>query len=344
MVSSEYRFSLDTANRPSLAGHGFLADTSGRTLPLPQLPGYSIGALHVRGNKNNSGGGKQMRIAHISDFHLPTKPGQRVNDALPDANLVQAVAVLKQQAPKPELIVLGGDMLEDGQKGNYEGIAELFNDVQVPLHTVVGNHDDLKALKKSSLVEKGKSYSGFGSFDHGELHFIILNTARTGKSYGNIEEEQLVWLSEDLWSNQNKPVLIFMHHHPIDSGVPWLDKMKLENADTFWEIIPPYSKNILGVFFAHLHIQISTVLRGVLVASPPAVCFQYSENNDASKPEFSQEQPGFNLIDVRGWQARVRTVRFDSPSPGSGAERAPASTKKEGTREEPEQKESTKKS
>jgi Icc protein len=285
-----------------------------------------------------------MRIAHISDFHLPTKPGQRVNETLPDANLVQAVTVLKQQAPKPDLIVLGGDLLEDGQKGNYEAIAELFKDVQVPVLTVVGNHDDLKALKKSSLVEKGRGYSGYASVDHGEFHIVILNTAGTGKSYGKIEEEQLLWLSHDLWANQDKPALIFMHHHPILSRIPWLDKMKLENAEAFWDIVPPYSKNILGVFFAHLHIQISATVRGILVASPPAVCFQYSGNNDASKEELSSEWPGFNLIDVDNWQARVRTVRFAPPSPDKSTDRGSSSEKEESPRKTSEEKESTKNS
>jgi len=285
-----------------------------------------------------------MRIAHISDFHLPTRPGQSVNDALPDANLIEAVAVLKQQAPKPELVVLGGDMLEDGQKGNYEVIAELFKDIQVPLHTVVGNHDDLKALKKSSLLEKAKHYQGYGSFDHGNLHLVLLNTAGTGKSHGNIEEEQLLWLSEDLWANRNKPVLIFMHHHPIDSGIPWLDKMKLENADAFWDIVPHYSNNILGVFFAHLHIQISTVIRGVLVASSPAVCFQYSGNNDASKAALSREQPGFNLIDVKDRQVKVRTVRFAPPSPDKRSGRTSPSEKEQSPRNTSEDKDSTKQS
>jgi hypothetical protein len=96
--------------------------------------------------------------------------------------------------------------------------------------------------------------------------------------------------------------------------------MKLENSDAFWKILPPYSKNILGVFFGHLHIQISTVVRGILVAGAPAVCFQYSASADASKPEFSPEQPGFNLIDVKDWEVRVRTVRFAPPSPHGSAD------------------------
>jgi Icc protein len=263
-----------------------------------------------------------MRIAHISDFHLPAKPGQRLNGVLPDANLIEAVTVLKRQSPKPDLIVLGGDLLQDGQKGSYEAIVDLFKDIEVPLYAVAGNHDDLKALNKSPLVVKSRNERGYGSFDQGKLHFILLNTTRTGKPHGTIDDEQLIWLSEDLWVNRSKPVLIFMHHHPIDSGVPWLDKMKLENADAFWKIVPPYSKNILGLFFGHLHIQISTVVRGILVAGAPAVCFQYSGNTDASKSELSPEQPGFNLIDVKNWQARVRTVRFTPPAADRGADSA----------------------
>ena len=263
-----------------------------------------------------------MHIVHISDFHLPSKPGQKVNNAFPDANLSEAVAVLKKQNPKPELIILGGDLLEDGQKGDYEPIAELFKDFQVPLHTVIGNHDDPKALKSSSLVEKGNEYPGYGSFDHGKIHVIVLHTAAAGRSSGNLDEGQLLWLSEDFCESRGKPVLIFMHHHPVDSRIPWLDKMKLENADAFWKIIPPYSTNILGVFFSHVHIQLSTVIRGVLVASPPAVCFQFSANGDASKAQLSAEQPGFNLIDVKDRSVRVRTVRFAPPSAETAAHNA----------------------
>jgi Icc protein len=264
-----------------------------------------------------------MRIAHISDFHLPGKPGQSVHGALPDANLREAAGLLKQQTPKADLIVLGGDLLEEGQKGNYEPIADLFKDFQVPVHVVVGNHDDLKGLKKSSLVQQADGYSGYDSYDLGGVHIVFLNTAAAGKSAGSLEEKQLIWMSEDLYENHGKPVLIFMHHPPIDCGIPWLDKIKLENADAFWDIVPPYAKNIMGVFFAHLHIQLSTVVRGVLAASPPAVSFQFSANDSASKEEVAADQPGFNLIDVKDWGVRVRTVRFAPASTPAGGRKAP---------------------
>jgi Icc protein len=264
-----------------------------------------------------------MRIAHISDFHLPGKPGQSAHGAFPDANLREAAGLLKQQAPKADLIVLGGDLLEEGHKGNYEPIADLFKEIEAPLRIVLGNHDDLKALQKSSLVQQADRYPGYDSCDHGGVHLIFLNTATAGKPGGSLEGKQLIWMSEDLYENHGKPVLIFMHHPPIDCGIPWLDKIKLENADAFWDIVPPYAKNVMGVFFAHLHIQLSTVVRGVLVASPPAVGFQFSANDNAPKEEVSGDQPGFNLIDVNDWNVRLRTVRFDPASAPAGGRKAP---------------------
>jgi predicted MPP superfamily phosphohydrolase len=138
-------------------------------LPLPRLPGYSTEQFDSTAEEQHPGE-SNMRVAHITDFHLPAKPGQGLNNTLPDANLIEAVSVLKRQSPKPDLIVLGGDLLDNGQKGNYEAIAELFKDVEAPLYTVVGNHDDLKALRKSSLVGKDGDFRGYGAFDHGDLH------------------------------------------------------------------------------------------------------------------------------------------------------------------------------
>ncbi len=255
-----------------------------------------------------------MRIAHVSDFHLPTKRGKRVNGVDPHANLDRAVDTLKAQKPKADLIVMGGDLLDEGDKGSYEGIAGRFKELQVPVLAVTGNHDHPGSLSKSSLVPDTESTKGYYSIDQGKVHFIVLASARTGKLHGLLDEEQLLWLSTDLYENRRKPVLIFLHHPPFDTGIAWLDKIKLLNSDAFWGIIPPYSKNVVGVFAAHVHVQVSFQFRGLLAATSPAVCWQYSGNADAAKAEISDELPGFNLIDLEDSQIRIRTVRF-SPAP-----------------------------
>jgi Icc protein len=265
-----------------------------------------------------------MRIAHVSDFHLPANPNKKLNGVLPHAHLAAAVEALKRQVPKPDLIILGGDLFEDGDKASYGTLEEAFGELQVPMHVVIGNHDSLANLKSSSLVPQDPSYPGYGSFDQHKLHFVLLNTSTTGKGFGQLEEEQLLWLSEDLFESRLKPVLIFMHHPPLDTGVSWLDKIKLLNAAAFWEIVPPYAGNLIGVFAAHAHVQLTCTYRGLSAACCPAVSWQFSANTDSAKAAVSDELPGFNLIDVEERNLRVRTVRFAPPTAGEAASAAAA--------------------
>jgi Icc protein len=263
-----------------------------------------------------------MRIAHISDFHLPTKKDSRANGVLPHANLDLAVETLKAQNPKPNLIMLGGDLLEDGEKGSYQVVAEKFKDFEAPVHTVLGNHDHLKSFKKSSLARNKDHDRAYYSFDHNKVHVVVLYSVCPKKQHGRLDEEQLLWLSVNLYENRGKPVVIFLHHPPFDSGVAWLDKIKLLNDEEFWNIVPPYSKNILGVFASHFHIQLFCKVKGVLSATNPAVCWQFSGNSSATKDELSDEQPGFNLIDIADTEIRVRTVRFSATQSAPSAEKS----------------------
>jgi Icc protein len=256
-----------------------------------------------------------MRIAHLADFHLPGAPNKAVNGVQPHANLVQAAAALAKQTPPPELIVLGGDQLENGEHDSYQAVTDAFKDLAAPVHMVLGNHDSLAGFRRTSQPAKAPDFPGYYSFDVKGLHVVILNSTVAGKEFGRLDERQLLWLSEDLHQSNLKPVLIFLHHPPFDTGIVWLDKVKLINAENFWEIIPPYAQNILGVFTAHLHLQYTSTHRGVLAAGCPAVSWQFSGNADSARAALSEEPPGFNLIDVQDRQVAVRTVRFPLPRP-----------------------------
>jgi hypothetical protein len=59
--------------------------------------------------------------------------------------------------------------------------------------------------------------------------------------------------------------------------------------------------------------QLSLVRKGILLASPPAVGWQFRADPVAGRAETSDELPGFNVIDA--WEGdlmglSVRTVRF----------------------------------
>ncbi len=260
-----------------------------------------------------------MRIVHLADLHLPASSNKTLHGVSPHANFAQAVAATRKLVPAPDLIVLGGDLLEDGEHASYQTVLDAFKEAQVPVHAVLGNHDSLAGFRKTALPPRGSDFAGYYSFDLKGAHFVMLYSACPGKEFGRLEERQLLWLNEDLRRNAGKPVLVFLHHPPFDTGVGWLDKLKLADSEGFWEIIPPYARNILGVFASHLHMQHTCLHRGVIAASCPAVSWQYSSNADSSRAALSEEPPGFNLIDLANGSLSLRTVRFCLPKPAAEA-------------------------
>jgi len=249
-----------------------------------------------------------VRILHISDFHLPDERGQILYGLDPYACVQAAVAAVGRVFPVPDLAVVGGDMLNAGESGDYGTLNDVLVPLSMPIHYVLGNHDCLDVFNESSLSLRGAESPGYYSCDCHGCHLVMLYTAGTGHGYGEMDDEQLAWLEKDLVGSSDRPVLIFAHHPPVDVGVAWLDRIKLHNADAFWRVVEPHAVHILGVFVAHLHLQATWVHRGVFVASCPSVCWQFSGNADAAKAELSDEPPGFNVIDVSDEQVVVRTV------------------------------------
>jgi len=71
-----------------------------------------------------------------------------------------------------------------------------------------------------------------------------------------------LWLNEDLHRSSQKPVLVFMHHPP-STRASLAGQAQAGQRRALLEIIPPYSRNILGVFAAHLtaaHLPVRGVL------------------------------------------------------------------------------------
>ena len=78
----------------------------------------------------------------------------------------------------------------DGSSG-LNPLLDLFKDLKVPVHTVLGNHDSLNGFRKTA--PRGPDFPGYCSFDLQGVHFVMLYSAGTGKEFGRLEEKQLLW-------------------------------------------------------------------------------------------------------------------------------------------------------
>ncbi len=84
-----------------------------------------------------------MILAQISDPHVTVGTG----DAGSAEALETAVAAVAGFDPRPDAVLLSGDVTEHGTPEEYERVAELLEPLPIPLHAIPGNHDDVDRLR-----------------------------------------------------------------------------------------------------------------------------------------------------------------------------------------------------
>src|SRR5438874_5121780 len=96
----------------------------------------------VRGAESR---GKAFRVAHLTDMHVvpgPTRSGE---------GFAMALQSLQQLAPKPDLLITGGDHVMDSLKTNHDKLDPMWDlysktlkdNTDLPARPVIGNHDVL---------------------------------------------------------------------------------------------------------------------------------------------------------------------------------------------------------
>ena len=88
-----------------------------------------------------------MLIAQISDTHIPRK-GTKTYEIAPMAeNLAQCVDHINQHNPKPDVVLVTGDITHSGQSEEFTHAAEFLNPFKMPFYVIPGNHDDRDLLR-----------------------------------------------------------------------------------------------------------------------------------------------------------------------------------------------------
>ena len=93
-------------------------------------------------------------IAQISDLHIKA-PGAlaygRVDTAVA---LSRCISELNRLSPRPDLVVISGDLADTPTAAEYEHLTTLLAPLQIPFAAIPGNHDD-RALMRAALPQDG---------------------------------------------------------------------------------------------------------------------------------------------------------------------------------------------
>ena len=263
-----------------------------------------------------------MLIAQFSDTHIKPKGRLAYNKVDTASMLAKAVAHLQTLPQQPDLLVITGDLVDQGHPEEYSHLNEILAPIGIPLLLIPGNHDDRKVMLDAFPNVLVKPDTDFWHFSYQKpnwpIRIIGLDTVNAGQSSGLLCQERLDWFASVLDKDQETPTLVMMHHPPFITGIGHMDDIGLEGREAFADIVRRHS-NIELITCGHLHRNIRSLVggRSVMTAPSTAHTVQFDIARNAA-PMFKMEPAGYLLHWWNGEHLvthHVNSDAFDGPHP-----------------------------
>lgn len=238
-----------------------------------------------------------MLIAQISDTHITAPRTQAYGIAPMAENLSRCVDHINQIVPTPDLVLVTGDISQEGLPEEFEHAASLLDELNMPYYVIPGNHDDRVGLWATFGGQACPSREGgFINYviEGYELRLIALDSTVPGAPGGEICEARAAWLGAKLAEEPEKPTLIFMHHPPVKCGVIETDIDGFEGAGRLAGIIGQYN-NIEKILCGHIHLPAHTRWSGTVVSTAPSIGMQLVLDLQLKRDQFTLVKPAYLL-------------------------------------------------
>ena len=242
-----------------------------------------------------------MLICQLTDLHVrpPGKPANRVIETnMFTERAFRAVARLN---PRPDIVVITGDLTECGLGAEYANVARLVRKwLPMPVFVIPGNHDRRgnfrEGLKHLPGVTSDPHYVQYAIEDH-PVRLVMLDTVVPGSGHGELRAEQLEFLDLTLAAAPDKPTIVGMHHPPFVCGIAHMDRINLRNTAQFTAVIARHPQ-VDRIICGHHHRPIVTRVANAIASIAPSVAHQVELS-------FDPRELG---------RLRLRATRFPAPS------------------------------
>jgi Icc protein len=240
---------------------------------------------------------KPVLIAQISDLHIKP-PGSLAYRRVDTAKaLERCVTALNEFLPKPDLVVISGDLADTPTAEEYEHLKRLLTPLKLPFVGIPGNHDSRELMRAAFPLASYAVASGplNQRVEVGGLDLLLLDSSVHGKPHGELEAATLQWLEEILGSAPDRPALLFLHHPPFSTGIWHMDRQNLLNAGELARVVRRHPRAQL-IAAGHVHRATFAMFAGVPTTICPAPNHAVDLDLDhLREPSFKVEPPAFHL-------------------------------------------------
>jgi 3',5'-cyclic-AMP phosphodiesterase len=263
-----------------------------------------------------------MLIAQLSDMHLRPE-GQLLYDRIDTAGyLERAVAHVLKLDPRPDVVIMTGDLVEAGKPEEYARLRRLIAPLPMPVYVIPGNHDARETLRAAFSDQGYFPVSGYLQYavESHPVRLIALDTLVEGKPHGALCEQRLAWLAARLAERPDQPTLLFMHHPPFDCGIETFDKSRLKEGDGALAALVRGHGNVERAVCGHVHRPIQVRWAGTMASIAPSTAHQATlDLHEHSSLSMMMEPPAIALHQWRPATGLVTHISyigaFDGPKP-----------------------------
>lgn len=207
-----------------------------------------------------------MLIAQVSDIHAAPN-----NDHL--ARFDRVLGWLAQL--QPDVLVLSGDLTDDGWHEGYQQIAARLRQQDYPSLILPGNSDDRRLMRavwgEDKWAKDACDRALHAVYEADGLRLIGLDSTVEGQEYGAVTDH-LGWLENQLNRADAMPSLLFLHHHVFASGIPTLDDTRCRGLEQLEEVINNAASRPLAIASGHVHRPVAGMFAGITAHICASVC------------------------------------------------------------------------
>lgn len=233
-----------------------------------------------------------VRLTHFTDPHLYGGEGELLRGIATLPSLEATLANARQHDWPPDAVLVTGDLVQDDPAG-YAHFRRIFGALQLPVLCLPGNHDEPEAMRRE--LDRRPFVIG-GAVDLGLWRIVLLDSTIRGSASGRLSADSLAALQSALAAAPQRHVLVCLHHHPVPMASRWLDRVGLQNAEAFFDVIDRHP-NVRGIVWGHVHQSYDALRKGVRLLATPSTCAQFLPRSEQFA--LDRRPPGYRTLELK---------------------------------------------
>lgn len=251
-----------------------------------------------------------MLIAHLSDPHV--RPDGVLYQGVVDSNAQFAAAVAHVNAldPRPDLVLLSGDLVDKGTDDEYAMLARLLAALEMPVLAIPGNHDEREAFRRAFHGQPWLPKAGpidYVANDRGPVRIVALDVTLPGLHHGAVSDAGAQWLDGVLGAEPDRPTIVMMHQPPFDTGVPYLDLYSCRDGNLLADVVARH-RCVERILCGHVHRFMQLSFGGAMLCTAPSTTTAIALQLRPDASPASHVEPPAMLL--HHWQAAGLVTHF----------------------------------